>query len=63
MIYYIFFTAISNELDGFLTNDRKLVKWVKENKHLLEETLKRNFRFLVINPKEKAPEIYTFGGL
>lgn len=56
-------TAVSNRLDGFLTTDRKFVDWMRRNKSLFEITISDDFKFFLMDLKERKLEVFRFGDL
>ena len=58
-----FLTALSNKLDGFLTVDKKFIRWVSKNKSLFERENIQNFKFFLLDTKKFSLEIQSFRDL
>ncbi len=58
-------TTISNRLDGFLTTDKKLVRWIQANKKHLKKDLEGmpHFKIFLVDPNKKKLEIYSLEDL
>ena len=55
-----FLTALSNTMDGFLTTDKKFIKWLSKNKDLFKNEGIQSFKFFVIDTEKLEIEIKSF---
>ena len=56
-------TAVSNNLDGFFTTDKKLVEWIGRNKDLFKKLISEDFKFFIFDTKTLNIQIFSFQDL